>query len=192
MRTAILLLFILPSLLAQTRPDIWKQVNPEAKGASLQDVRPIPARLAALAKLRLIKQLSPNSPSADQEGCDLDTPAGLLQGLTFREIPLARHHDILLVGEQGPCAWGGTGGGGDQWLIQFDGTTPIILASPKDGFIGWIYSIQPSASHGYHDLVLGWHMAADDYNLVYFRFDGKSYIVIGRANETAGEIVPNK
>jgi len=110
----------------------------------------------------------------------------------FEEIPLAANHRVLLVQAGRGCARGGQGANGAMWLIRFDGEVPVLLASPEGDFNGWLYSIQPTLSHGYHDLVLGWHMGADNYNLTYFRFDGKSYVVVGRANEANGEIVPNK
>ena len=64
------------------------------------------------------------------------------------------------------------------------------MASPQRGFNGWLYAIQKSASHGYRDIVLGWHMGADEAVLTYFRFDGKSYVAIGSATNSAGKIVP--
>jgi hypothetical protein len=78
-----------------------------------------------------------------------------------------------------------------MWLIRFDGDEPVLLASPEEDFNGWLYSIQPSMTHGYYDLVLGWHMSAFSYGLTYFRFDGKSYVVVGTANDINGQIVPN-
>jgi hypothetical protein len=57
----------------------------------------------------------------------------------------------------------------------------VLLASPDNDFNGWLYSIQPSISHGYHDLVLGWHMGASDTILTFFQFDGESYNSVSRA-----------
>lgn len=79
-----------------------------------------------------------------------------------------------------------------MWLIRFDGTVPFILASPAKRFGGWLYSIQPTTSHGYRDIVLGGHLAADDTSLAYFRFDGKSYTAIGHAEDIEGEITHMK
>ena len=75
-----------------------------------------------------------------------------------------------------------------MWLIRLDGDVPVLLASPEGDFNGWLFSIQSSMSHGYRDLVLGWHMGAGNYGLTYFRFDGKSYVSIGTATDTNGEI----
>ena len=187
MRCAVLLLLVSLPFASQANPDVWKHLSPNA-GLLPQPVHPSQARLVAPAKMGLAKQLSPNSPSADMKDCDLSTPAGLLRGLTFDAVPVARHQDVLLVGEQGPCAWGGTGGGGDMWLIRFEGATPHLLASPQNGFNGWLFSIQQSTSSGFRDVVLGWHSAVDDLNLSYFHFDGKSYVSIDHAHDVMGNI----
>ena len=83
-----------------------------------------------------------------------------------------------------------------MWLIRFDGETPALIATPKGGFSGWIYSIEPTTNKGYHDLILGWHMGADQGGLNYFRFNGKSYQGEGSATYTIDDndhwhIVPN-
>jgi hypothetical protein len=82
-----------------------------------------------------------------------------------------------------------------MWVIRFDGNTPALLATPKE-FSGWLFSVGPSSSHGYPDIVLGWHMSAAEANLSYFRFDGKSYHSIGTAtlqtdDQENQKIVPN-
>jgi hypothetical protein len=71
----------------------------------------------------------------------------------------------------------------------------VLLAGPKQKFSGWLYSIQPTSSYGFRDLVLGWHMSAMDTDLS-FQFDGKSYRRIGTAKLTAdadrnAKIVPD-
>lgn len=83
-----------------------------------------------------------------------------------------------------------------MWLIRFDGDRPILLASPKE-FSGWLFSVQPSSSHGYSDIVLGWHMSAREANLIYFRFDGNAYHSISTAtlqtdDQENQKIVPNE
>jgi hypothetical protein len=186
MRTAILLLFILPSLAAQTQPDLWKQVNPEYNGAQLETVTPSDAQLRAIGKL--LHQTGKTG-MWDCEGSDLDE---MIRGLMFEEIPLAASHHVLLVQAGRGCARGGQGANGAMWLVRLDGDAPVLLASPEDEFNGWLFSIQPSVSHGYHDLVLGWHMGADNTSLTYFQFNGKSYVSAGTATDSSGEIVPNK
>jgi hypothetical protein len=71
--------------------------------------------------------------------------------------------------------------------VQLDGPNPAVLASPDHGFNGWIFSVQSSASHGYKDLVLGWHMSAFEAGLNYLRFNGKWYEPIGSATLTTDE-----
>jgi hypothetical protein len=181
MRTAVLLLFISPSLLAQTQPDLWKNVSPDYRGQRLESATPSNTQLQAIGKLLH---------GADKtgmwgcEGSDLDD---MIQGLMFNEIPLAANHHVLLVQAGQGCGRGGQGANGAMWLIRLDGDVPVLLASPEDDFNGWLYSIQPSISHGYHDLVLGWHMGASYAILTYFQFDGKSYNSVSRAADTCDD-----
>jgi hypothetical protein len=110
--------------------------------------------------------------------------------LTFEAIPLAPDRKVLLAQAGAGCARGGQGANGAMWLIRLEGDVPFLIASPKGGFNGWLYAIQPSASFGYRDIVLGWHMGADQAVLNYFRFNGRSYVAIGNATNTDGKIVP--
>jgi hypothetical protein len=57
----------------------------------------------------------------------------------------------------------------------------LTVASPEGDFGGYLYSVQENTSHGYKDLVLGWHMSARDADLTYFRFDGRTYQLIATA-----------
>jgi hypothetical protein len=182
MRTAILLLFILPSLAAQTQPDLWKQVDPENYVPRLQ--------AAALSKVQqeAVARLILRCCASSIEEPDGSTLADTIQCLNFQEIPLAPKRNVLLISEEGTgCADWGTGGGGGMWLIRLDGDKPALLASPEDDFNGWLYSIQPSVSHGYHDLVLGWHMGACYTILTFFQFDGKSYNSVSKAADLCDE-----
>jgi hypothetical protein len=83
-----------------------------------------------------------------------------------------------------------------MWLVRFDGLKPTLIASPQQGFEGWVYSIEPSSLNGYRDIILGWHMSAGEAALSYFRFDGKSYHSVSSATlRTDGDtrrIVPVK
>ena len=171
MRTAILLLLMLPPLVAQTRPDVWKRVDPNP------DVGPLPSATVSKVQQRAVARLIQHCCKEALEGA----PTDVLQCLSFQKIPLSKGN-ILLINEDGTeCANPGTGGGGGMWLVRLDGDVPTLLASPKDDFNGWIYSIQPSVSHGYRDVALGWHMAAGMATLSYFRFNGKSYVSVSRA-----------
>ena len=95
------------------------------------------------------------------------------------------------------CARGGQGSNGAMWVVRFKTKKPVLLATPQKDFNGWLYSIQPSTSHGLRDLVLGWHMSAMETGLSYFRFDGRSYRLIGGALLTAdadgnAKIIPDR
>lgn len=184
MRLTILLFLFLPVLVAQKKPDIWEEVPdspniPRLKGASLTRVQ-----------LRAVDKLLSEPRETDMWDCEGSDLEEMIHGLIFEEIPLAQDQNVLLVEAGAGCGRGGQGANGAMWLIRFDGDVPALLASPKGKFGGWLYSIQPSVSHGYHDLVLGWHMSAGEAGLVYFRFDGKSYIAIGAATESDDGIVP--
>ena len=74
-----------------------------------------------------------------------------------------------------------------MWLVRFSGETPQLVATPKDGFNGWIFAIQPSTSHGLRDIILGWSMGVDSGSLNYFKFDGKSYRAVGSATYTVDD-----
>jgi hypothetical protein len=186
MRLAMALLLMFVALVAQAQSDIWKQVNPNYDGPRLQSVQPSGLRLKAIAAM--LRQ-NVNQDNWGCEGSDLDA---MIDGLSFEEIPLAPGREVLLA-QAGPgCGRGGQGANGEMWLIQFDGDRPVLLASPGAGFEGWLFAIQPTASNGYKDVILGWHMSADDYGLTYFRFDGKSYAVIGHAEDVMGTITPKR
>jgi hypothetical protein len=132
-----------------------------------------------------------------EQGWGQDCTVGeLIENSTWKVIPVSPLHKVLLV-EAGPCARGAQGANGAMWIIRLDGVTPAVLASPEQQFSGWIYSVQPSRSYGYRDIVVGWHMSAAESNLSYFRFDGKGYRCIGNAISTrddsgSEEIVPTK
>jgi hypothetical protein len=79
------------------------------------------------------------------------------------------------------CARGGQGANGAMWIVALDEPEPVLLAAPDNGFEGWLYSVRPSRSYGYRDVVLGWHWSAFETGLKYFQFDGKSYQCIGSA-----------
>jgi len=118
--------------------------------------------------------------SLDGWGCD-SADEEWLNGLSYDAIPLSPRGKVLLVEAGRGCARGGQGSNGAMWLIRFDGSHPTLLASPQQSFNGWIYSVEPTISKGYRDIVLGWHMSAFEADLSYFRFDGKSYRRISSA-----------
>ena len=83
-----------------------------------------------------------------------------------------------------------------MWLLQLRNDKVTFLVTPEDHFNGWLYSIQSDTRHGFHAIVLGWHLSAGEAILVYFRFDGKLYRAIGSAkilfdDNDIGKIVPD-
>jgi len=109
------------------------------------------------------------------------------ENLKFEELPVSVTEKIVLV-EAGPgCARGGQGSNGAMWIIRFQGDKFSLLATPEQQFNGWLYSIQETSSHGFRDLVLGWHMSAFENDLSYFRFDGTCYQRIGAATQLTDE-----
>jgi hypothetical protein len=186
MRSLVLAILMFPSAYAgaQAAPNIWKDVKTEIDLPRLQSVTPSDAQLKAIAVLLR---------RADKEDiweCEGNARDEMIKGLTFEAIPLASDRKVLLAQAGAGCARGGQGANGAMWLIRLEGDVPHLIASPKGGFNGWLYAIQPSANFGYRDIVLGWHMGADQAVLNYFRFNGKSYVAIGNATNTDGKIVP--
>ncbi len=178
MRLAIFLLLMLPCLVAQPQTDVWGRVSPIYNGPQLNSATLTSAQQRAIA--RLIVKCCESSLDATQGR----TLTGIIRCLSFQDAPLAPKQKVLLISG---CFHGGSGGGGPIWLVRMAGGVPILLASPEAEFNGWIYSIQPSVSHGYHDLVLGWHMSAEEAILTYFQFDGTSYISVSRAADLCVE-----
>jgi hypothetical protein len=155
-----------------------------------------PAELSQSQRTSIARRILAHGKTVSQDWGQ-DCAAGeLADGSRWEVIPVSPSHKVLLV-EAGSCARGGQGANGAMWIVRWDGATPAILASPGRQFSGWIYSIQPSMSYGYRDIVLGWHMSAAEAGLSYFRFDGKKYRCIGNATSMADEngnakIVPTK
>lgn len=183
MRSTIVVLLLSSCLAAQQQPDIWSRVDPNYNGTRLKYVTPSNAKLLSIAKL-LHNSVESGRDMWMCEGADLDV---MIKGLIFEEIPLAPGKDVLLAEAGRGCARGGQGANGAMWIISFDGDTPHLLASPLNDFNGWLFSIQPSTSFGFRDIVLGWHAGAGNDGLTYFRFDGKTYNAIGRASDFQDE-----
>ncbi len=164
-----------PSLLAQS--DLWTHVSIHG-AAQFPDFTPSPSQqksIRTLLKSRL-------SMDGKDSGCEITDPTGeWLKHLEYETLPLSSRAKVLLV-ESGPgCFRGGQGSNGGMWLVRIDGPNPTVLASPQQGFNGWIYSVEPAPHQGFRDIVVGWHMSAYEAGLTYFRFDGQSYRRIGSA-----------
>lgn len=172
----ILSLFML-SLFAARLPaqtDLWNGVRTTRSFSET----PITLRLTqADAVKALLKAPSQKDP---WQSCIDD--ASWVEGVKFGSIGLSPTHKTVLVEAGVGCARGGQGANGAMWIVQLDGKHPKILASPIQDFSGWPFSVQPGTSHGYSDVVLGWHVSVGKAGLSYFRFDGRSYRIIGRAS----------
>jgi hypothetical protein len=112
---------------------------------------------------------------------------GWTENLRFEELSVSATEKIVLVEAGTGCARGGQGSNGAMWVIRFQGDKFSFLATPEQKFNGWLYSIQETTSHGFRDVVLGWHMSAFESDLSYFRFDGTCYQLIGAATQLTDE-----
>jgi hypothetical protein len=170
-------MYSLASFPAQT--DLWKKVGDSDPKLRPKTYAPSQAELvrvkkALAARVRLDKW------------CGRDDRVWT-ENLEFEELPVSVTEKIVLV-EAGPgCARGGQGSNGAMWVIRFQGDKFSFLATPEQQFNGWLYSIPETTSHGFRDLVLGWHMSAFETDLSYFRFDGTCYQLIGAATHVTDE-----
>jgi hypothetical protein len=188
MRPTLILVLIhsLFSFPAQT--DLWQEVGSYSR-VQLKAYAPSQAQLVRLKKALVARVRLDSWPCAGGEDPEWT------ENLKFEELPVSATEKVVLV-EAGPgCARGGQGANGAMWLIRFQSDKFSLLATPQKQFNGWLYSIQQTASHGFRDLVLGWHIGAGQTDLSYFRFDGTSYQRIGAATQVtdadgAEKIIP--
>jgi len=193
MRLTALFALVFTASAALPQADLWTHVSTER---NIQNVQPTTLSSAQLDSFaRILRKQKPD----DLWDCEPSEIDDLIKGLIFETIPVSPKQNLVLVEAGRGCARGGQGANGAMWLIRFDGAdeaTPTLLATPKE-FSGWLYSVQPTMSHGYPDIVLGWHMGAAEASLSYFRFEGKSYHLISTASLLADDeqnqkIVPAK
>ena len=176
MRLAIVLSLVFAASAAVGQSALWTQVSPGHLPPAFQPATLSPAQLSSLHSL--LRQEG----SFGDWGCEASDMQDLFNGLRFSRIPVSSGKQTILV-EAGPgCARGAQGANGAMWLLHFKGAAPVLLATPRAGFSGWVDSVQPPSHHGYRDVVLGWHVSAVDAELSYFRFDGKLYRRIGSAS----------
>jgi hypothetical protein len=154
--------------------ELWSHVRTDAGPQRLEPVRLSDGQLKSVAEL--IRHQKPGS-IWECEGSERDD---LIKGLRFESIPLGPRQNVALAEAGMGCGRGGQGANGAMWVIRLSGAAPKLLATP-DQFSGWLFRVQPTLSHGYPDIVLGWHMSAREAPLSYFRFDGKRYRRIGSA-----------
>lgn len=189
MRFTILFTVFLCGSFATAQSSLWNHVStaynpPKLFSASISDSQ----HEAIISLLR-------RQDSSGLWDCEGDELKEMLKGLKFETIPLSSGRTVLLVEAGVGCARGGQGSNGAMWLISLEGRLPVLVASPEENFGGWLYSIQPASNHGFHDIVLGWHMGAFKTGLAYFQFDGKSYRAISTAtlldDDGSSRIVPD-
>ena len=181
MRSALLTLLLLAGSSAAAQSGLWAGVNPSRSLQQYESATLSPARIESLHAL--LRQPG----SLGSWDCDPSELQELLRGLRLTALPVSSGNNVILAEAGRGCARGGQGSNGAMWLLRFRGATPVLLASPGAGFNGWLFSVQPATHHGYHDIVLGWHMSAADTELTYFCFDGKSYHPMGAASLLADE-----
>jgi len=177
MRLTTLIALILTSSAASAQAGLWSHVSTDSGHQQLQ-----PASLTGSQTESFTNFLRHQKSGSiwDCEGPDLDE---LIKGLSFETIPSPGAHVVLAEAGAG-CARGGQGANGAMWAMRFNGAK--LIDSPSE-LSGWIFSIQPTLSHGYPDIVTGWHMSAEETDLSYMRFDGRSYRSIGSAKLVSDE-----
>ena len=189
MRFPLLIALVFSASAALAQADLWSHVSPQAGPQMLKPASLTDAQLKGFA--RLLRKQKPD----EMWDCDAAELDDLIKGLRFELIPVAPQQNLVLAEAPAGCARGGQGANGAMWVVRFDGDKPTLLATPAE-FSGWLFAVGPTSSHGYPDIVLGWHMSAAEANLNYFRFDGKSYHSIGTAtletdDQDNEKIVPN-
>jgi hypothetical protein len=176
MRLALILAVVYSLAFFPPQNDLWQQVRGDSPPQLKTYVPP-------QTQLEAVKKVLKARVRLDRWGCAEGDGTDWTENLEFVELPVSEKEKIVLA-EAGPgCARGGQGANGAMWLIHFQGDKFFFLATPQQKFNGWLYSIQPTASHGFRDLVLGWHMSAAETDLSYFRFNGTSYQQIGAATQ---------
>jgi hypothetical protein len=181
MRSAPLLALFCSLIFFPQHTDIWQRVSANPGPLHLRTLTPNPKQLAIIRKALAARVQLDNWPCAEGEEPDW------AEKVTFKELPVSTSEEVVLIEAGAGCARGGQGSNGAMWVMKFQGGKAYFLATPEKKFNGWLYSIQPSSSHGFRDLVLGWHMSAMETNLAYFGFDGRSYQLLGSAQRLAND-----
>lgn len=165
-------------LLLQQKNDssnIWLNINAH-QSVTFRDDRPVSAEEIAAIRKTL---------KTDKEVvlCDaFESIASVLGKLRFQRLSLSPDNAETVLVLAGPgCLRGGLGSNGAMWIVRLNRGRVTVLASPEEGFKGYIYAIPATSSKGYRDIVVGWHDSAFESGLVYFRFDGSEYHLLSRA-----------
>jgi len=181
MRSALIVVLVYSLLSFPAQTDLWEKVE-GYRPLHLKTYAASPAELVRIKKALVARVGLDNWPCAEEDE-DLEWT----ENLKFEELPVSETEKIVLVEAGNGCARGGQGSNGAMWVIRFQGDKFSFLATPEQQFNGWLYSIQERTSHGFRDLVLGWHMSAFENDLSYFRFDGTCYRRIGAATQLTDE-----
>jgi hypothetical protein len=181
MRSAIIVVLVYSLLSFPAQTNLWKKVGHYDPMQRLKIYAASSAQLVRVKKALVARVGLDNWPCAEEEDTDWT------ENLKFEELPVSETEKIVLVEAGNGCARGGQGSNGAMWVIRFQGDKFSFLATPEQQFNGWLYSIQETSSHGFRDLVLGWHMSAFESDLSYFRFDGTCYQRIGAATKLTDE-----
>lgn len=185
MNIFLVILLALPSVVLSPQQDeIWHHVNAVTRTPKLKSVTLSRKQLATVKNALAARVRLDNWPCAD------GGEPGWIDKVIFEELPISSAEHATLVQAGMGCARGGQGANGAMWVVQFEGDNLSFLATPQQQFNGWLYSIEPTTSHGFQDLVLGWHLSAGEAILSYFRFDGQSYRLVSKAQLLSGKIVP--
>lgn len=173
-----LITFLLTYLLlwSPAQTDLWQNVG-RYSPPQLKTYTPSQAQLARVKKALVARVRLDDWPCAEVDDQEWT------ENLKFEDLPISVTQKVVLVEARMGCARGGQGANGAMWLIRFQGDRVSFLATPQKQFNGWLYSIQQTTSHGFRDLVLGWHMGGGETGLSYFRFDGTTYQRIGAATQ---------
>jgi hypothetical protein len=161
--------------------DLWKKVGHYDPMQRLKIYAASPAQLVRVKKA-LVARVRLDTPCAEE-----DEDLQWTENLKFEELPVSAGEKIVLIEAGTGCARGAQGSNGAMWVIRFQGKKFSFLATPEQQFSGWLYSIQQTTSHGFRDVVLGWHMGGGETGLSYFRFDGTCYQRIGAATQLTDE-----
>jgi hypothetical protein len=177
MRPALIVVLVYSLLSFPAQTDLWKKVGHYDPMQHLKIYVASPAELVRVKKALVARVLLDNWPCAEEDDTEWTG------NLKFEELPVFVTQKIVLVEAGTGCARGGQGSNGAMGVIRFQGDKFSFLATPEQQFNGWLYSIQQTTSHGFRDVVLGWHMGGGETGLSYFRFDGTCYQRIGAATQ---------
>jgi hypothetical protein len=181
MRPALIVVLVYSLLSFPAQTDLWKKVGHYDPMQHLKIYVASPAELVRVKKALVARVRLDNWPCAEEDDTEWTG------NLKFEELPVSVTQKIVLVEAGTGCARGGQGSNGAMGVIRFQGDKFSFLATPEQQFNGWLYSIQQTTSHGFRDVVLGWHMGGGETGLSYFRFDGTCYQRIGAATQLTDE-----